>query len=68
MKAFIKSFNEGSDEGYFLEVNVQYPEKLYNFYNDLPFLAKRMKIEKIKKHVVNLHDKKDHDLNLRNLK
>ena len=41
MKAFIKSFNEGSDEGYFLEVNVQYPEKLYNFYNDLPFLPKK---------------------------
>ena len=25
---FIKNYNEESDEGYFLEVDVQYPEKL----------------------------------------
>ena len=35
---FIKKYNEESDEGYFLEVDDQYPEKLhkvimtYNFY------------------------------------
>ena len=43
---FIKSYNEESDEGYFLEVTVQYPEKLHELHNDLPFLPKRMKIEK----------------------
>ena len=26
---FIKNYNEESDEGYFLEVDVQYPEKLH---------------------------------------
>ena len=25
---FIKSYNEESDEGYFLEVDVQYPKKI----------------------------------------
>ena len=35
---FIKNYNEESDEGYFLEVDVQYPEKIYELHNDLPFL------------------------------
>ena len=32
---FIKIYNEESNEGYFLEVGVQYLEKLHKFYNDL---------------------------------
>ena len=31
---FIKSFNEGSDEGYFLELDVQYPEKIHELHNE----------------------------------
>ena len=45
---FIKNCNEEGNEGYFLEVNVQYLEKLPNLHNDLPFLPERMKIEKVK--------------------
>ena len=54
---FIKYYNEESDEGYFLEVDVQYPEKLHELHNDSPFLSEKMKIEKIEKFVINLHDK-----------
>ena len=54
---FIKNYNEESDEGYFLEVDVQYLEKLHELHNDLPFLPERMKIEKVEKLVANLHDK-----------
>ena len=46
---FIKSYNDGSDEGYFLfigYVDIQYPKNLHNFHNDIPFLPERMKIEK----------------------
>ena len=43
---FIKSYSEQSDEGYFLEVVVQYPEKLHDLHNDLPFSQQRIKIEK----------------------
>ena len=50
---FIKNYNEESDEGYFLEVDAQYPEKLHELYNDLPFLPERMKIEKVQKLVTN---------------
>ena len=39
-KDLIKNCNEESDEGYFLEVDVQYLEKLYELHNDLPFLPK----------------------------
>ena len=31
---FIKNYNEESDEGYFLEVDVQYPERLNELHND----------------------------------
>ena len=34
---FIKNYNEDSDEGYFLEVDLQCPEKFHELYNDLPF-------------------------------
>ena len=36
--SFIKSYHGESDKGYFLEVDVQYPENLHNLHNDLPLL------------------------------
>ena len=64
---FIKSYNEESYEGYLLEVDIQYPEKLHELHNDLPFLPKRMKTEKVEKLVTNLHDKSEYVIHLRNL-
>ena len=46
-RSFIKSYNEESDEGYFLEVDGQYLENLHNIHNDLPFLPEIMNIEKV---------------------
>ena len=51
-----------------LEVDVQYPEKLYQLHNDLPFLPGRKKIEKVKKLALNLHDKAEHVIHIGNLK
>ena len=34
----VKNYNEQSNEGYFLEVDNQHPEKLHELHNDLPFL------------------------------
>ena len=65
---FIKNYNEESDEGYFLEVDVQYFEKLHYLHNDMPFLLERMKIEKVDKLVANLHDKTKYVILMRNLK
>ena len=67
-KGFIKSYNEESDEGYFLEVDFQYLEKLHELHNDLPFLPEKMKIKKVQKLVTNLHDKTEYVINIRNLK
>ena len=65
---FIKNYNEESDEGYFLQVDVKYPEKLHELHNDLPFLPGRMKIEKVEKLGTNLDDKTEYVIHIRNLK
>ena len=41
---FIKNFKESIDIGYFLEVDVEYPKKLFSSHKDLPFLPERKKI------------------------
>ena len=64
----MKNYSEESNEGYFLEVDVQYLEKLHKLHNDLPFLLERIKIEKVKKLLANLHDKTEYAIHIRNLK
>ena len=63
---FIESYNKESGEGYFLEVDIQYPEMLHELHNDLPFLPERIKIHKVEKLVANLHDKKEYAIHIRN--
>ena len=65
---FIKNYNEETDERYFLEVDVQYLEKLHDLHNDLPFLPERMKIEKVEKPTANFHDTTEYVIHIRNLK
>ena len=45
---FIKKYNEESDEGYFLEVDVQSLEKLHEFHNDYNFYHKELRMKKPK--------------------
>ena len=47
-QSFIKNYDEISVKGYFLEVDVEYPKKLFNFHNDLPFLPERKKYKNAK--------------------
>ena len=65
---FYKKLKLRSDDGYFLEVDVQYLEKLREIYNNLPFLPERMNIKKVKKLVANLNDKSEYVTHIRNLK
>ena len=65
---YIKNYNEESDEGYFLEVDIQYPGKLNELHNDVPFLPERKKIKKVKKLVTNLYDKNECLSHIRKLK
>ena len=65
---FTKNYDEDSDEGYIIEVDVKYPRKLFDLHSDLPFLSKRMKIDKCKKLVCNLRNKKKYAVHIRSLK
>ena len=67
-KDFIEKYNEDSDEEYFVEVDVQYPEKLHNFHNDLIFLSERMKIEKVEKSQPICMTKKGYIIHIKNFK
>ena len=46
---FIKNYDENSDKGYILEVDVEYPKDLYKLHSDLHFLPERMEINKCDK-------------------
>ena len=65
---FITKYNEKSDEGYFLEFDVQYFETLHELHNELPFLPERLNIAKVEKLVANLHDKTEYVIHIRHLK
>ena len=55
---FVKNYDENNDKGYILEVDVTYPKKLHDLRSDLPFLPRRMKVDKCEKLVCNLHNEK----------
>ena len=65
---FIQNYDEDSDKAYTLEVDVKYPKKLHDLHCDLPFLPERMKIDKCKKLVCNLRNKKKYVVHIRSLK
>ena len=67
-KDFMENYNEDKDECYFLEVDVQYHQKLHNLHNDLPSRYESMKIENIEKLLANLYDKEEYVILIRNLK
>ena len=65
---FIKNYDEDSDKGYIVEVDVKYSKNLHDLHEDLPFLPERMKIGKCKKLVCNMYDKKNYVVHIRSLK
>ena len=65
---FIKNYAEDSNNGYILEVDVEYPKNLHDLYSDLLFLPERMKISKCSKLLCNLYDKNNYAVHIRSLK
>ena len=65
---FIKNYDEDSDIGYILEVDVVHPKNLFKLHSDSPFLSKRKKIEKAEKLVCNIEDKENYVVHIRALK
>ena len=54
---FIKNYNEDSDVGYFLEVDIEYPKQLWSSHKELPFLPERKNLEKVEKLACRREDK-----------
>ena len=65
---FMKNYNENSDEGYFLEVDIEYLKQLFGSHEELPFLPERKKLEKVEKLVCSIEDKEKYVIHLRALK
>ena len=62
---FDEDFDEDSNKGYILEVDVEYPKFLHNLHSGLAFLSERMEIKKL---VCNFYDKKEYIVYIRDLK
>ena len=56
-ESFIRNYDENSDIGYFLEIDIDYPEKLFNLHKDLPFLPERKNVNKVEKLICSIGDK-----------
>ena len=54
---FIRNYDQNSDKGYFLEVDVDFPKKLFDLHKDLQFLPERKKVDKIEKLICGIEDK-----------
>ena len=65
---FMKNQNENSDDGYFLEVDIEYPKTLWGPHKELPFLPERRKLEKVEKLVCSIEDKEKYVIHIRALK
>ena len=64
----IKSYNENSNKGYILEVDVEYPKNLQRSHTNFLFLPKWIKIKKCEKFIWNLHDQEKYIMHIRALK
>ena len=65
---FIKNYDENNDKGYIFEVDVKHPKTLHDLHSDLPFLSERMEVNKCKKLVCNLFNKKKYVAHINTLK
>ena len=65
---FIKNYNENSNTRYFLEVDFDYPKKLFDLYKDSPFLPKSKKVNNVGKLICSIEDKEKYVIHIRSLK
>ena len=61
-------FSAEKKYGYLLEVDVDYPEKLHDLHNDIPFMCAKMKVNGVEKRIPNLYDKRKYIVHIRALK
>ena len=62
---FIKNYNENSNTGYFLEIDIDYLKKLFDLHKDLPESKRVNKVEKL---ICRVEDKEKYVMHIRVLK
>ena len=62
---FIRNYDENSDKGYFLKVDVDYPKNLFDLHKDLPVLPERKKVNKVEKLICNTEDKEKYVIQIK---
>ena len=67
-KDFIKNYDGNSKKEYFLEVDIDYPKKLFDLHKDLPFLPESKKVNKLEKLICSVEDKEKYVMHIRVLK
>ena len=67
-ESFIRNYDENSDIGCLLEVDVDYLEKLFGLHKNLPFLPERKKVNKVEKLICSMEDKEKYVIHIRVLK
>ena len=65
---FIRNYDENSDKRYFLEIDVDYPKKLFNLHKDLPFSPEIKRVNKVEKLICNIEDKEKYVMHIKVLK
>ena len=65
---FIQNYDEDSNKGYIIEVDVEYPKDLLNLHSDLPLLSESKKIKKYNKVFCDIDDKENYVVHIRALK
>ncbi|XP_057316784.1 uncharacterized protein LOC130657804 [Hydractinia symbiolongicarpus] len=63
----IEKLVRDNKHGYILEVDIDYPKRLHDKHNELPFLPERMHINRVEKLVPNLGDKRRYVVHTRAL-
>ena len=67
-ETFIRNYDKNSDIGYFLEIDIDYLKKLFNFQKELLFLPERKKVNKVEKLIFSIEDKEKYVMHIRVLK
>ena len=64
----MRNTDENSDKRYFLEVDVDYPKKLFHLHKFLPFLPERKNVNKVEKRICKIEDKEKYAMHIKVLK
>ena len=64
----IKSYDDNSNTGAILKVDIEYLKELHKLHKDLPFLCERRRLNKTSKLVTTLDDKKEYIVHISTLK